>query len=114
MPYKDKNKQLQNNKLWKRKQRQTIYHKEIPEVQDQEAYIYHKEIPEVQDQEAYIYHKEIPEVQDQEAYIFHSIRRFELFYDTIQMREELQKQTNFNNWMRLQLDIIYEINEYHK
>jgi hypothetical protein len=56
----------------------------------------------------------IPEVQDQEAYIFHSIRRFELFYDTIQMRDELQKKTNFNAWMRRQLDVIYEINEYHK
>jgi len=44
-----------------------------------------------------------------DAYIYHSVRRFELFYDTIQMRDELSKQTNFNNWMSRQLNVVDEM-----
>ena len=44
-----------------------------------------------------------------DAYIYHSIRRFELYYDMLQMREELKKQTYFNKWMNKQLNVLDEI-----
>lgn len=42
------------------------------------------------------------------------IMRFELFYDTIRMRELLSQKTRFNAWMDKQLDVLDEIKEYHK
>ena len=44
----------------------------------------------------------------------HDIMRFELFYDTMRMRELLQRKTRFNDWMDKQLDVLDEIKEYHK
>jgi len=81
MPIKDANKRLEYNKLWKRKQRQHNYAVDVLDVPD------------------------VPV----DAYIYHSVRRFELFYDTIQMRDELSKQTNFNKWMSRQLNVVDEI-----
>lgn len=49
----------------------------------------------------------IPVIPD--AYIYHSIRRFELYYDMLQMKEELKKQTNFNKWMSKQLNVLDEL-----
>jgi hypothetical protein len=45
-----------------------------------------------------------------DAYIYHSIRRFELYYDMLQMKEELKKQTNFNKWLSKQLNVLEELN----
>ena len=36
----------------------------------------------------------------------HDIMRFELFYDTMRMRELLQRKTRFNDWMDKQLDVL--------
>lgn len=44
----------------------------------------------------------------------HDIMRFELLFDTIQMRELLSRNTRFNAWMDKQLDVLDEIKEYHK
>ena len=44
----------------------------------------------------------------------HDIMRFELLFDTIQMRELLSQKTKFNAWMGKQLDVLDEIKEYHK
>jgi len=52
----------------------------------------------------------IPENVAMDAYIYHSVRRFELYYDMLQMKEELKKQTNFNKWMRKQLNVLDELN----
>lgn len=44
----------------------------------------------------------------------HDIMRFELLFDTIQMRELLSRNTRFNAWMDKQMDVLDEIKEYHK
>ena len=77
MPYKDKNRKVQNNKKLRMKKRN------VP--------------------------SEVPSEVPNDAYIYHSIRRFELYYDMLQMREELKKQTYFNNWMSRQIDVVDEI-----
>jgi len=89
MPIKDANKRLEYNKLWKRKQRQSKYAVDVLDVPTK-------------------YDVDVLDVPV-DAYIYHSVRRFELFYDTIQMRDELSKQTNFNNWMSRQLNVVDEM-----
>ena len=44
----------------------------------------------------------------------YDIMRFELLFDTIQMRELLSRKTRFNAWMDKQMDVLDEIKEYHK
>lgn len=44
----------------------------------------------------------------------HDIMRFELLFDTIQMRELLSRKTRFNAWMDKQMDVLDEIKAYHK
>jgi hypothetical protein len=44
---------------------------------------------------------------------FHDIRRFELLFDTIRMRELLSKKTNFNLWMNKHIDILDELKSNH-
>jgi len=44
----------------------------------------------------------------------HDIMRFELFFDTLRMRELLSRKTNFNLWMNKQLDVLDELKEYEK
>ena len=44
----------------------------------------------------------------------HDIMKFELLFDTIQMRELLSRKTRFNAWMDKQMDVLDEIKEYHK
>lgn len=83
MPYKDKNKQLENNKLWKR-------NKKIRSGNPQE-------IPDIPD------HNDVPDV------FYHDVRRFDLLYDTIQMKQRLAEKTRFNTWMSKHLDVLEEI-----
>lgn len=85
MPYKNKEKQTEYCKMKMRKIREKK-RRVIPEV-----------IPEV---------IPVPFIND--------IMRFELFYDTIRMKELLSQKTRFNAWMDKQLDVLDEIKEYHK
>ena len=50
---------------------------------------------------------------DPDNHFFHDIRRFELLFDTIRMRYLLSRKTNFNIWMNKHLDILDEIKLNH-
>jgi len=39
--------------------------------------------------------------------------RFELLFDTIQMREFLSQKTRFNSWMEKQINVLDELKEFY-
>ena len=85
MPYKDKNKRLEHSKLWKRNKKiEPIIHKE-----SLRNTLY---VP-----------IEVPDI------FYHDVRRFDLLYDTIQMKQRLAEKTRFNKWMSYHLDVLEEI-----
>jgi len=43
----------------------------------------------------------------------HDIMRFELLFDTIQMREFLSQKTRFNSWMEKQINVLDELKEFY-
>lgn len=81
MPYKDKQKQLANNRLWKQNKKNMMN----PSV-------------------------EIPILSEEPSEVFfHDNRRFELLYDVMTLREMIMKRTNFNIWMNRHLGVLDEL-----
>ena len=74
-------------------------------------------IKKIRDQNRVVVLDVVPDVIPDEIIpdpFIHDIMRFELLFDTIQMRELLSRKTRFNAWMDKQLDVLDEIKEYHK
>jgi len=89
MPYKNKNKKREYDKLRLRQMRNVV-----PVVPEHICVVSPKD--------------DIKVVPEHNPFIY-DIMRFELLFDTIRMRELLLRKTRFNIWMNYQLSVLEEL-----
>ena len=117
MPYKDKQKQLANNRLWKQNKKNMMNPSvEIPRIFEEIPHIPSVEIPRIFEEIPKLFEEipklfeEIPILSEEPSEVFfHDNRRFELLYDVMTLREMMMKRTNFNIWMNRHLGVLDEL-----